>query len=181
MINQFTTNMLEHMKTHILFTVSMLLIWTDVISQKSTEAIGDKAFVISAADGGMLEVKLGELALKNAVTVKGKEFAKMMIKDHSKVNQELKSLADKKRIVLPSKVSDVKQQLYDSLSRFEGEQFDMMYMNMMIASHEETIGLYQAESVQGTEPDLKKWADSKIPALKHHLEMAKKLFPDKYK
>lgn len=50
-------------------------------------------------------------------------------------------------------------------------------MNMMIASHEETIGLFQTESNRGQDPDLKKWADSKIPALKHHLEMAKALFP----
>jgi putative membrane protein len=52
----------------------------------------------------------------------------------------------------------------------------MLYMNMMIASHEQTIGLFQGQSNKGKDPALKKWADSKVPALKHHLEMAKGLF-----
>jgi putative membrane protein len=105
----------------------------------------------------------------------------MMITDHKKVNAELKSLAGKKKITLPTQLSRAKQQLYDSLATFNGEQFDMMYMNMMIASHEETIGLFQTESNDGSDPDFRKWADSKIPALKHHLEKAKALFPDNLK
>jgi putative membrane protein len=125
----------------------------------------------------MLEVKLGALARKNASMAKCKEFGEMMIKDHSKVNDELKGLATKKQITIPSKLSTAKQQMYDSLAAQTGEKFDMLYMNMMIASHEETIGLFQTESNKGQDADFKKWADVKIPALKHHLEMAKALFP----
>ncbi|MCE7063321.1 DUF4142 domain-containing protein [Dyadobacter sp. CY343] len=137
----------------------------------------DKQFVLAAADGGMLEVKLGELASERATSAKCKEFGKMMITDHTKVNGELKALAQKKQITIPARLSAMKQQQYDSLAAQNGEKFDMLYMNMMIASHEETIGLFQTESNKGQDPDFKKWADSKIPALKHHLEMAKQLFP----
>ena len=136
----------------------------------------DEAFVRAAADGGLLEVKLGELAVKQARADKFKKFGKTMIKDHTKVNSELKALARKKKIQVPTSLSQTKQQQYDSLSALNGEQFDMLYMNMMIASHEETIGLFQTEANQGKDPDLKKWADSKIPALKHHLRMAMDLF-----
>lgn len=137
----------------------------------------DKQFVLAAADGGMLEVKLGELASKKAVSPKCKNFGKTMINDHTKVNGELKALAKKKQVTIPAQLSSAKQQMYDSLNATSGENFDMLYMNMMIASHEETIGLFQTESSGGQDADLKKWADSKIPALKHHLEMAKALFP----
>jgi len=124
----------------------------------------------------MLEVKLGELASQKGSSPEVKSFGKTMVTDHTKVNDELKALAQKKQLEIPGSIGAKKQQKYDSLAALSGEQFDMLYMNMMIASHEQTIGLFQTESNKGQDPELKKWADAKVPALKHHLEMAKKLF-----
>ena len=152
---------------------AMLLAFSDRFQGNSP----DEQFVLAAADGGMLEVKLGELASKQATSAKCKDFGKKMIKDHTKVNDELKALAGKKQITIPARLTAAKQQQYDSLAALNGEKFDMLYMNMMIASHEETIGLFQNEMNSGQDSDLKKWAGAKIPALKHHLEMAKGLFP----
>ncbi|MCF0054520.1 DUF4142 domain-containing protein [Dyadobacter sp. CY356] len=167
------------MRSILLLTTCVLLAAILAFSDRFISDSMDKAFVLSAADGGMLEVKLGELAVKRAAMPKFKDYGKMMINDHTKVNNELKALAKKKKISIPASLSAGKQQLLDSLSAMTGESFDMLYMNMMIASHEETIGLFQTESTSGKDADFKKWADSKIPALKHHLEMAKGLFPDK--
>jgi len=136
----------------------------------------DKTFVKTAAEGGLLEVKLGELAMKKGSSKAVKDFGKMMINDHTKVNKELMDLAKKKQMQVPTTLSPAKQQKYDSLAAVNDNSFDMAYMNMMILSHEQTIGIFQNESSAGTDPDLKKWADSKVPALKHHLEMAESLF-----
>lgn len=169
------------MKTSLIITSCIILAALLAFSDRFNSGSPDQEFVLAAADGGMLEVKLGELATKNATMPKCKDYAKMMIKDHTEVNGELIALARKKQITIPEELSTAKQQVYDSLAATTGEQFDMLYMNMMIASHEETIGLFQAESSGGQDPDFKKWANSKIPALKHHLEMAKALFPNKSK
>ncbi|KAA6432780.1 DUF4142 domain-containing protein [Dyadobacter flavalbus] len=136
----------------------------------------DRTFVKAAAEGGLLEVKLGELAMKNGSSKAVKDYGKMMINDHSKVNKELMSLARKKQMEVPTTLSPEKQQKYDSLAAVKDNTFDMVYMNMMILSHEQTIGIFQNESSAGTDADLKKWAESKVPALKHHLEMAESLF-----
>jgi putative membrane protein len=136
----------------------------------------DVYFIQKAADGGMLELALGQMALKKGESQKIKEFAKMMIDDHTKVNDELMALAKKKKLELPKALSNTKKLMSDSLSSESGNRFDMLYMNMMLASHEETIGLFQDEATGGKDVDLKQWAKGKIPALKHHLEMAKKLF-----
>jgi putative membrane protein len=153
-------------------SLSALLAFSSRFGQQNP----DQQFVTKAADGGMLEVKLGELASKKGQAPKVKDFAKTMINDHTKVNNELKSVAEKKQIQVPAALSKMSQAKYDSLNALQGEKFDMLYMNMMIASHEQTIGLFQTESNKGKDAELKKWADSKIPALKHHLEMAKQLF-----
>ena len=140
------------------------------------QADPDKEFVMAAAEGGMLEVKLGELAVKKGTSQKIKDYGNTMITDHAKANEELTALAKQKKIMLPKKISSAKQQKYDSLASEKGETFDMLYMNMMIASHEETVGVFEKETVAGKDAELKKWADAKVPALKHHLEMAKMLF-----
>lgn len=158
--------------------LSALLAFSDRFASENrfvTES-PDQQFVMEAAEGGMLEVKLGELASRKGASQDVKAFGKTMVTDHTKVNEELKALAQKKQITIPTAIGAKKQQKYDSLAALSGEQFDMLYMNMMIASHEQTIGLFQTESNKGQDADLKKWADSKVPALKHHLEMAKKLF-----
>lgn len=165
------------MKSFFLLSACVVLSAVLAFSDRFGSDSPDKQFILKAADGGMLEVKLGQLAGKQAVSEKCKTFAKTMVADHTKVNDELKALAAKKQVAIPSGLSKASQQKYDSLASVSGEPFDMLYMNMMIASHEETIGLFQTESNKGKDADFRKWADSKIPALKHHLEMAKGLFP----
>jgi len=136
----------------------------------------DQEFVLKAAEGGMLEVELGNLAVKSGTSPKVKEYGKMMVKDHSKVNQELTQLAGKKQITIPTALSAAGKRQLDSLASQQGEEFDLLYTNMMIASHEQTIGLFQTESNKGQDKELKTWAESKIPALKKHLDHAKTLF-----
>jgi putative membrane protein len=137
----------------------------------------DQQFATAASDGGMLEVKLGQLAMKNGRTKEIRDFGKTMVADHSKVNDELKALAKNKGLKIPAGLSRSKQQLYDSLAAVKDDKFDMVYMNMMISSHEETVDLFQTQTNKGKDPELKKWADQKIPALKHHLRMSQALFP----
>jgi putative membrane protein len=151
-----------------------------VILVSASQSIGqqnqDAEFVKKAADGGILEVQLGQIALKKGESQKVKDFAKMMIDDHTKVNGELEALARKKKMTVPKELSSAKKMITDSLASQSGNSFDMLFMNMMLASHEEAIGVFHDQAIGGKDPDLKKWADAKIPALKHHLEMAKKLF-----
>jgi putative membrane protein len=59
-------------------------------------------FALSAAMGGMAEIELSKLALRNSSNSKIKSFAQMMVNDHSKANSELKSMATSKGIELPT-------------------------------------------------------------------------------
>jgi putative membrane protein len=164
------------MKVVTLWAAYMLLAITTVVAQGTGPDSTDQNFVRKAAEGGMLEVKLGELAIRRGKSQKVKDFGKTMVSDHQKVNNELKDLAGRSKITVPATIGKSMQQQYDSLAATGADQFDMLYMNMMIASHEQTIGLFQGQSNKGKDPALKKWADSKVPALKHHLEMAEGLF-----
>ncbi|SDG58456.1 putative membrane protein [Dyadobacter soli] len=143
----------------------------------------DRMFVSSAADGGMFEVKAGEMAVskgdssKTGVVMAGdsmsiRSFGQMMVTDHTKANNELKTIADRKEVAIPATLSDAKQKMLDSLSAASGAAFNGMYTRMMVSSHRETVALFEKESSSGQDQDLKSWAGATLPTLKHHLEMA---------
>jgi putative membrane protein len=133
----------------------------------------DTKFAVTAADGGMLEVKLGELAQSNGSSAAVKQFGKTMTDDHSKANAELKSLAAEKKISLPGKLSDKSQKMYDWFTKKQGADFDKAYMKCMVRDHKMDVCEFEKEAKKAKDADLQKWASAKVPVLKSHLEMAK--------
>ena len=135
----------------------------------------DSEFAVAAADGGMMEVKLGELAKMNAASADVKKFGEMMVTDHSKANDELKALAAQKNITLPATLSDDKQKKYDELAEKKGKEFDKAYVSFMVDDHKEDINEFEEAGNDAKDPDVKAWAAGKVPTLKHHLETAEAL------
>ena len=135
----------------------------------------DRQFMISAADGNLFEIKAGEIAAAKAIVDSVKSYGLHMGVDHTMATQELMSLASKKGVTLPTTLSPAKQMKIDSLNAKTGMDFDKTYMNMMVASHIETINLFEMEATKGVDPEVKSWAAGKLPTLKHHLEKAEAL------
>ena len=52
-------------------------------------------FVLDATAGGRMEVRLGEIALDKSQNPDVKQFAQRMVRDHSKANERLMTLADR--------------------------------------------------------------------------------------
>jgi putative membrane protein len=131
---------------------------------------GDAKFAVDAANGGMAEVALGKLAEGKAVNAKVKEFAAMMVADHTKANDELMALAQFKNITLPQAVSSDKQATMDNLTKKAGSDFDKAYVDQMIDDHKTTISLFEDASKNVKDVDLKAFADKTLPTLRTHLE-----------
>jgi putative membrane protein len=132
----------------------------------------DKDFAMKAAQGGMMEVKLGELAQSKAKTTEGKNFGKHMVDDHSKANDELKAIAQRKNISLSTSLDEETQKKYDEFTKKNADDFDKDYIDFMVKDHKEDISHFEKEASNGQDADLKNWASQKLPVLKHHLEMA---------
>lgn len=65
----------------------------------------DIKFLHAAAQGGMTEVKLGEVAIKKGTTDAVKDFGRKMVTDHGAMNEELKALAAQQSVTLQDHVS----------------------------------------------------------------------------
>jgi len=135
---------------------------------------GDEEFAAAATEASLAEVKLGELAAAKTKNEKLNEFALMMIKDHSTANSELKSLADKKGIKIPTECMNC-DATFRELHDLHDSEFIARYSEMMVNDHERAVALFKKESENGTDPEMKAWAKEKLPALEHHLAMAKDL------
>src|SRR6476619_5102431 len=94
----------------------------------------DKTFMKKAAKGGMMEVAMGNLAEQNGQSEDVKSFGKRMVTDHSKANDELKSIASKKGVQLPSKEPAAKW------------SSDKAYMDAMVKDHEKDLAEFQEEA-----------------------------------
>ena len=76
---------------------------TTPTGEGSSLSASDKTFMKKAAKGGMMEVTMGHLAEQKAQSEDVKSFGKRMVTDHSKANDELKSIGSKKGVQLPTK------------------------------------------------------------------------------
>lgn len=132
----------------------------------------DKKFVMEAAQGGMAEVALGRLASERAATDPVKQFGQRMVDDHSKVNDELKRLADDKSLTLPTDMGKKHQAMRNRLSGLHGAAFDSAYMKEMVKDHKKDVAAFRKASRQCQDPDIKAFAAHNLPTLEDHLRMA---------
>lgn len=135
----------------------------------------DSAFAMKAAQGGMAEVKLGQLAADKATSPDVKAFGQQMVDDHTKANNDLKSTAESENMTLPTDVNAKQQAMYDKLSKMSGSAFDKMYVNAMVKDHEEDVKDFQKEANTGQDSKIKDFASTTLPTLQGHLSKIKSI------
>ena len=138
----------------------------------------DSNFVMQAAQTGMLEVQLGKLAVQRGSSAGVKQYGQQMVEEHTQKNQELMQLAMQKGVEVPTEMSSQNKALGDRLSGLSGTSFDAAYKQAMIDSHNQAIALFQAQSQQGQDPELKAWATKTLPNLQAHLQMVNQILAD---
>jgi len=139
----------------------------------------DQRFADAAAQAGLAEVKTSRLVSDRSRDDDVRAFADRMIKEHTKIAEDLQAIAKKKGAKLPSGLNDVQKANYQRLEKLKGEEFDRQYARVMLGDHETAVDLFQNKGAKATDDDLKKFASRTLPVLKHHLgecqTLAKKL------
>ncbi|RYE19146.1 MAG: DUF4142 domain-containing protein [Sphingobacteriaceae bacterium] len=133
----------------------------------------DADFAVTAANGGMAEVQIAQLAQQKATSADVKQFAAKMITDHTKANDQLMALAKQKNITLPAALGTDEQKVLDDLSKKSGKDFDKAYVKAMVEDHEKDVKLFADEASDAKDADLKSFAGTTLPTLKMHETMIK--------
>jgi putative membrane protein len=121
----------------------------------------DKSFMKEAAKGGMMEVAMGRVAEKNASDSAVKKFGARMVADHGKANSELKSIAKEEGVELPGE---------KTASKWKS---DKEYMDAMVKDHEDDLAAFEKQAKEGSDPDVKRFAEKTSAMIRKHLQMAK--------
>ncbi len=146
-------------------------------STTGSMSAADRHFMDKAAQGGMAEVELGQLAQQNGSSQEVKDFGKRMVDDHSKANDELKQLASQKGVGLPNDLNAQDKATKDKLSKLQGDAFDKAYMKDMVMDHKKDVAEFKREATAAHDPDLKNWASQTLPTLESHLQQAEQIAP----
>jgi putative membrane protein len=138
----------------------------------------DEAFLKKAAEGGLAEVKFGELAQNSGTSSAVKRFGERMVTDHTRMNEEVQNLAAQKNISLPTSVSVKDEASYKLLQARSGASFDKAYVRDMIKDHKADIAEFEKEANTGSDPDIKTLASKALPTLLEHLRLAENAAKD---
>lgn len=154
------------------FTIGILgLAATQVMAAPAS----DKKFATKAAEGGLAEVQVGQLAQQKAASPQVKQLGETLVTDHTQANQELQQVAQNEGITLPSQPSSKEQAQSQKLQDLSGAAFDKAFVRMEIKDHQKDIKEFQEEAQSGTDPALKAFAQKSLPVLQKHLQMAQSL------
>jgi putative membrane protein len=135
----------------------------------------DADFLVDAAYSGMKEISFSKLALEKSNNASVKEFAQLMVKDHTKMKNELTALAQQKSLVLPTDLDEEGKEKLKEFSNYKGAEFDKEYMDKMAESHEKVHEKFEKFAQDAKDPAIKDWANSCLPMLGEHMNKAKTL------
>ena len=118
------------------------------------QVMQDKMFLRKAAEGGIAEVKLGQLAAQKASTDDVKAFGQKMVDDHTKLNLEIAQIADSMGVMLPKSMNKEDQAEYDKLNALSGNDFDIEYLTFMVKDHHHDLHAFRIEAASPTDATL---------------------------
>lgn len=162
---------------------------------------GDKNFVNDQLADGMAEVELAKLAKDHAASADVKQFAQMMIDDHTRAGDQLKQIASSASIPTDVNVDNKHKDLMDKLSKLNGSDFDKEYMSAMVDDHQDAVSDLRSrvdenrsasDRLTGKNPEnpaavkpeqadnrvtmnINEWAANTLPNIERHLDRAKEI------
>lgn len=147
---------------------------------------GVEGFVKKAGEANMAEVQLGRVASERASNPDVKNFGQMMVRDHSKANDELKQAVSAHNVPLPTELDDKHRDKLEKLRQLQGADFDREYMRTMVDGHEEVADFVGDRASEASKPSgndahaaletaVNGWAARTLPAVQEHLRLAREI------
>ena len=134
----------------------------------------DKEFMMTAAHSDQNEIQQSKMALAKGVTGMAREMADKMIADHTKSTADLKKIAAKKGVTLPTDMDADHKALAPVMEKLSGKAFEAKYLAQMQADHQKTANTMLAHEKMTNDADLKAFIGKTLPVVQQHLGMAQK-------
>lgn len=136
---------------------------------KDGEKAADK--LVHAYSANMFEIKAAENAAVNATTEDVKKLSAMLIEAHTKMNMDVKTLADSKGITLPTELTEEQRKELEKLAEKTGIDYDKSFTDKMKRKHEDAVTFYEKTADKCEDPQVRNWANTTVPEVRSHLDM----------
>ncbi|UOR04636.1 DUF4142 domain-containing protein [Hymenobacter aerilatus] len=133
----------------------------------------DEEFMKSAAHSDQNEIQLSKLVLEKGVTGMAKDHANQMVTDHTKSTTDLKAIAQKKNVTLPTDMDAAHKAIATTMGKLSGKDLETQYMQQMVLDHQKTLNTMQAHDKMTQDADLKGFISKTSPVVQSHLTMFK--------
>jgi len=130
----------------------------------------DQKFIMDAAMGNNAEIQMGQLAVQKATTPEVKQFAQMMIDQHTAANAQLAQNAQAMGMTLPTGVAPNHQAVMAGMQNLSGTQFDMAYVKQQLGDHAATRDMYETARKDGKDKGAKDYAKKTLPVVEQHYD-----------
>jgi putative membrane protein len=128
----------------------------------------DADYLQKSAQGTMSEVKLGEMAQKQAADERVKQFGKRMVDDHGKDLQNIRQLASQKHVTLPDAPNKEQSKEAGKLAKLSGSDFDKEYVKYEMKDHKDDVEENGKTMKKATDPDVKNFARAEYQTVVAH-------------
>jgi putative membrane protein len=146
-------------------------------ADQSKANAADQEFMKKAAQANLAEIEAGKLAASKATTDDVRQFGQKMQEDHSKVLDELQTLAKSKGVTLPGAPDEQHKALAKKLADTSGKDFDRTYATKAgVADHKAAKELFE-KGTKSKDREISAFAKKVLPDIEHHLEMAQQMAP----
>lgn len=149
------------------------LVGVPLIAQDTTSS--DKKFVKAALEGSLAEVNYAKLALQKSKDKNVTEFATKMVHDHEMLIAEMKPLAKKLGVSVPSGPAISDHAKYAELKMKSGTDFDRAYVEAMVKDHHQDLQDFIDEQNKTQNPDLKAAVEKGEGVIREHTVMIDKI------
>jgi putative membrane protein len=143
------------------------------------QAMQDKMFLRKAAEGGIAEVKLGQLATQKGSSDDVKAFGQKMVDDHTRINLDMAQVADTIGVRMPKSMNKDDQAEYDKLNALSGNDFDIEYLTFMVKDHHKDLHEFRLEAASAADPALHDAVVKAQSVIHEHAVMVDKLAREK--
>jgi putative membrane protein len=139
------------------------------------QAAIDKMFVKKAMQGNLAEMQLGELTQQKSNNDQVKQFARKMIDDHTKLNEQMRSVALQLSVEIPTEASKKDKSLMNKMQALSGTAYDQAYIKEMVKDHKQDLSEFHMEAANGHVAEV---ATQGSKIISEHLQMAQQLAKD---
>jgi putative membrane protein len=135
----------------------------------------DKTFVKTAMEVNIGEMRIGQLAAKKGGSEGVRKFGERTVADHTRLENEIKPVAEKIGVALPTELATDDQALLTKLEGESGAEFDDTYIHAMVEGHREAVQAYKTEEADGQDAAVKNAATHGEQVVAEHLKLAEQL------